>query len=58
MSMTVNCREGRHDVCRCLLPGQDPGYAGLIVGWNEQLECFYPAGICECECHHDEAVVP
>lgn len=57
--MTTNCVEGRHDVCRCLLPGQNPEWAGLIAGWNEDLECFYPAGICACECHaQDGPVVP
>lgn len=49
--MTVNCTEGRHDVCRCELPGQDTRWAHLIVGFNEATETFYPLGFCACWCH-------
>lgn len=56
--LTANCAEGRHDTCRCLLPGQDRRYAGLIVEWDEKHEAFRPAGICSCPCHDGERPAP
>lgn len=54
--MTAACIDGDHDRCKCLLPGQDRRYAGLIVRMGPH--GFEPDGPCGCPCHADSPVVP
>ena len=44
--VTPACKEGHHDVCRCLLPGQHREWAGVIMGNNGEFDA-----LCECWCH-------
>lgn len=52
-AITPNCEEGRHNICKCELPGQDKRYAGLFLRVDDRGE-LVPGGFCECECHADE----
>lgn len=47
--LTPACEDGRHDVCRCLLPGQNRAWAGVIGDDNGD---FW--GFCACACHEGD----
>lgn len=57
-SLSPACRDGDHDRCKCLLPGQDRRWAGLLLDFDEATETFKPVGFCGCECHDDEKRAP